>query len=164
MVCRFFRLAGAFATALVMATAPQTAHAIGYWNMPGNFCQSWGYGWGAGHHACLTLGPITHEGLCAHNEVRLPCAPQPPYACYSDPGYNFDFRQPAHTVTYEQPTGPVEYGPNQPQPQPHPQQYLGESPPRGVPELAPDSLPIPDEALPDMPDVKREIFGPPVEP
>jgi hypothetical protein len=170
MVCRFFRVAAAFATAFAMVTAPMAAHAVGYWNVPGNVCQCWGYGWGAGHHACLTLGPITNEGCFAHNEVRLPCAPQPPYACYSDPGYNFDFRQRAHAVTYEQSTAPVEYEPNQPQlqqlpqAQPLPQQHQGESPPLGVPELAPDSLPMPDETLPDMPEPKRALFDPPVEP
>src|SRR5688572_21224794 len=113
MATRFLRISGAIATALAMATAPTLAHAIGYWNMPGNFCQGWGYGWGAGHHACLTLGPVSHEGLFAHNQVRLPCAPQPPYGCYGQPSYNYDFRQPAHGVMHQHPATPVEYAPHQ---------------------------------------------------
>jgi hypothetical protein len=69
------------ATALfAAATAP--SHAIGYYNLPGSFCQCFGYGNGAGHHACLVLGPISCQGFCATKEVRLECPPRPAYSCY----------------------------------------------------------------------------------
>jgi hypothetical protein len=172
MAFRILRVSGAIATALAIVTTPTLAHAIGYWNVPGNFCQCWGYGWGAGHHACLTLGPVSHEGLCAHNQVRLPYAPQPPHACYGDPGYNFDFRQPAHAVTYGHPIPAVEQPINHSHPQlppdahelPVPQEYQGNAPPLAVPDVQPDSLPLPDESQSDMPEVSNELFGPPVEP
>ncbi len=63
------------------ATIP-SALAIGYYNLPGSFCQCLGYGNGAGYHSCLVLGPSTWAGFCAPNEVRLPCPPRPPYAWY----------------------------------------------------------------------------------
>ena len=56
--------------------------AVGYYNLPGSFCQCFGYGNGAGHHACLVLGPSTPWGCCAPNEVRLPCPPRPSYDGY----------------------------------------------------------------------------------
>ena len=63
------------------ATIP-AASAAGYYNLPGSFCQCFGYGNGAGYHSCLVLGPSTWDGFCAPNEVRLPYPPQPPYAYY----------------------------------------------------------------------------------
>lgn len=65
------------------AIAPRPAHAIGYYNVPGSFCQCFGYGNGAGHHACLVLGPLSCRGFCDTKEVRLECPPQPPYAYYN---------------------------------------------------------------------------------
>jgi hypothetical protein len=71
---------------------------------------------------------------------------------------------------HQRPATPVEYTPHHPQAlpqhqaQPAPHHYLGESPDLGVPEMAPDSLPIPDDSQSDMPDVQQELFGPPVEP
>jgi hypothetical protein len=55
------------------------AAATGYWNLPSTFCQCVGCGFGAGYHAPLVLGPANWDGFCAHNEVRLPCAPSAPY-------------------------------------------------------------------------------------
>jgi hypothetical protein len=52
--------------------------AIGYWNVPGNFCQCVGCGWGAGYHAPLVLGPPTCAGWLNPHEVRLVCPPGPP--------------------------------------------------------------------------------------
>jgi hypothetical protein len=72
--------AGLFAS-LVVAVEP--AAAISYYNVPGSFCQCFGYGNGAGHHACLVLGPSTCEGFCSTHEVRLECPPQPPYGYYN---------------------------------------------------------------------------------
>jgi hypothetical protein len=65
--------------------AAEAAHAVGYWNVPGSSCQWWGVGFGAGYHAKFVLGPISIHECCAHNEVRLPYALQPPYGncgCY----------------------------------------------------------------------------------
>ena len=78
-----FRLfaVGCLAAALTAATS-EPARAIGYYNLPGSFCQCFGYGNGAGHHACLVLGPSTCEGFCATKEVRLEYPPQPPYGYY----------------------------------------------------------------------------------
>jgi hypothetical protein len=67
------------ASALVAIAAPSTL-AIGYWNLPGNFCQCVGCGFGAGHHTSLVLGPADWNGFCAHNEVRLPYASSVPYS------------------------------------------------------------------------------------
>jgi len=69
-------IAGTFA-----ATIP-TASAVGYYNLPGSFCQCFGYGNGAGYHSCLVLGPSTWNGFCAPHEVRIPYAPRPPYDWY----------------------------------------------------------------------------------
>src|SRR5688572_21202343 len=71
--------------------AQVSSYATGYWNMPSSFCQCMGCGWGAGHHAPLILGPITWNGACAHNEIRLPYSPMPPYGCgpYGNCGGNF---------------------------------------------------------------------------
>ena len=46
---------------------------IGYYNLPGNFCQCFGYGNGGGYHACLVLGPANCGGCCDQHEVRLAC-------------------------------------------------------------------------------------------
>jgi hypothetical protein len=70
-------------TGIVTATIP-AASAAGYYNLPGSFCQCFGYGNGAGYHSCLVLGPSTWNGFCAPHEVRLPYAPQPPYAWYNN--------------------------------------------------------------------------------
>jgi hypothetical protein len=76
-----------------------SAQAVGYWNVPGNLAQWWGYGWGGGHHACFVLGPVTHHGAFMHHHKRLPYAPQPVYDCYDGCCYNYDFRQPAPSTT-----------------------------------------------------------------
>lgn len=68
------------------------ALAIGYYNLPGSFCQCFGYGNGAGYHSCLVLGPSSCWGFCDPNEVRLPCPPQPPYDYYSGGSCNPDAR------------------------------------------------------------------------
>ena len=72
------------AAAGMLATSVEPATAIGYYNLPGSFCQCFGYGKGAGYHSCLVLGPSTCSGCCATNEVRLQYPPQPPYACYGN--------------------------------------------------------------------------------
>jgi hypothetical protein len=85
MVRRHFHLLSAVVcvvVGLLMATN-QPANAIGYYNVPGSFCQCFGYGNGAGHHACLVLGPSTCAGFCATHEVRVECPPQPPYSDYN---------------------------------------------------------------------------------
>jgi hypothetical protein len=108
------------AAMLGVLSAATPAFAVGYWNVPGNVAQWWGYGWGAGHHACLVLGPVSHKGAFAHNHRRLPYAPQPDYGCYGGCTYNYDFRQPAQFM-------PGEY-------QPLP----------ASPALTPETLPMPD--------------------
>jgi hypothetical protein len=80
---RFTTLCAAICAAVgLMAIAAAPVWAIGYYNLPGSFCQCFGYGNGAGHHACLVLGPSTCSGLCTTNEVRLEYPPRPPYGCY----------------------------------------------------------------------------------
>ena len=69
------------AAACSVGFAMSRAEAVGYWNMPGNFCQCWGYGWGAGYHAPLVLGPPTCSGWLNPHEVRLACPPGPPCYC-----------------------------------------------------------------------------------
>jgi len=68
-------MAGAALTILDVAPAA----AIGYWNMPGTFCQCFGCGWGAGYHAPLVLGPMSCEGFCGPDVVRLPSSPSAPH-------------------------------------------------------------------------------------
>ena len=68
------------------ALSPATASAIGYFNVPGNCCQWWGCGCGAGYHAPLVLGPICWHGCCTREVERWPCAPSPP-CCYAGYGY-----------------------------------------------------------------------------
>ena len=79
-------LAALCAVAILGTLAVPSASAIGYYNLPGSFCQCFGYGKGAGYHACLVLGPSTAEGCCATNEVRLAYPPRPPYAYYGSYG------------------------------------------------------------------------------
>jgi hypothetical protein len=96
--------------AVVFAAIP--AHAVGYFNVPGNVAQWWGYGWGAGHHACFVLGPISHKGSFAHNHVRLRHVPQPAYGCYPECNYNYDFRQPLPPDANQLPPGVHTLTPN----------------------------------------------------
>jgi hypothetical protein len=80
---RLIKLAVALGAAVgLLATTAAPASAIGYYNLPGSFCQCFGYGNGAGHHACLVLGPASCAGFCATHEVRLEHPPQPPYGYY----------------------------------------------------------------------------------
>lgn len=69
------------AGACVSGFAAPRAQATGYWNVTGNFCQCWGYGWGAGYHSCLVLGPPSCAGFLNPHEVRLICPPGPPCGC-----------------------------------------------------------------------------------
>jgi hypothetical protein len=86
--------------AVLLTFAPaMPALAIGHWNVPGNVAQWWGYGWGAGHHACLALGPISHKGAFARHQVRLRHSPQPVYGCYDNCSYDYSFPQPSQHVT-----------------------------------------------------------------
>lgn len=155
--CRSMRLASVAAILVFMATTTP-ALAIGYWNVPGNSCQWWGCGWGAGHHACLMLGPSSCSDAFNHREVRLPHSPRPPY-CYNGCGaYNYDFRQvPAIApAVYEQ-------SPHEIMPVTAPQLV-----PETLPELAPvapadaeppaDPLPTPEEPM-----SARPLFDAPVE-
>jgi len=72
------------AAALLAIGVARPAAAIGYFNVPGSFCQCMGYGNGAGHHSCLVLGPVSCQGFCSTHEVRVECPPQPPYAYYNN--------------------------------------------------------------------------------
>ena len=148
MVRRLLARVAPIAALVAVLFAPAAANAVGYWNLPGNTCQCWGYGWGAGHHACLVLGPITCDAF-AHNEVRLPHAPQPPYACYHCDSYNYDFRQPS-------PFAPAEY---QTSPQVMEPTFNEPTPEMTSPILAPEPLPMPESPAPSRP-----LFEAPVEP
>jgi hypothetical protein len=81
MTRRFARsvLLCGIASTIVLAGASAVS-AMGYWNLPGNFCQWLGCGYSGGYHARYALGPI-NGGCCeAWNEVRMPYPPNP-YAC-----------------------------------------------------------------------------------
>lgn len=62
------------------AIGGQSAAAIGFWNMPGTFCQCMGYGNGPGYHAPLLLGPVSCDGFFAIDTHRLPAPPTAPRA------------------------------------------------------------------------------------
>jgi hypothetical protein len=92
----------------IAALGAGPASAGGYYNLPGSFCQCFGYGYGAGYHACLVLGPSTPSGFCVPNEVRLPYAPGPSYGCYGygDCGSTNGLADPAFVPTYGPPPAP----------------------------------------------------------
>ena len=92
---RFVHFAAACAVGLALAAAVEPALAIGYWNVPGNCCQWFGYGSGAGHHAPLVLGTPTVRGWWDRNEVRLPCPPGPPYGWYGGATCNCGYGGPS---------------------------------------------------------------------
>jgi hypothetical protein len=94
--------------AALVAISATTSHATGYWNLPSNLCQCLGCGFGAGHHAPLVLGPANWDGICAHNEVRLPYAPSVPYTGCGDFGCGHQFAAP---TLMEPAPAPVEPAP-----------------------------------------------------
>jgi hypothetical protein len=65
----------------LLQVGSQPVEAAGYWNVPSNFCQCAGCGFGGGYHAPLVLGPMSCHGWCAKNHYRLPHAPAPCYGC-----------------------------------------------------------------------------------
>jgi hypothetical protein len=93
----------------------EPAVAIGYYNLPGNLCQCFGYGNGSGYHSCLVLGPITPHGCCDPHEVRLACPPRPPYE-YGGGSY--------YDPSYYSPSSPPTPGPYPPQPSAYRPQVL----------------------------------------
>jgi hypothetical protein len=160
-----------FHCAILLATFAivSRASAVGYWNIPGNVCQCSGYGWGAGYHAKLVLGPITHHDFLAHNEVRLPFAPQPPYVYYDHCGCDHDYGQQSliapGAVPVEAPVEPsaIETLPESAAPE---EIYLPPalemSPDESAPErAAPENTP--EAAPPTLPTSWRPLFDPPVE-
>lgn len=157
------RLSLGLAALMVALTAHSPAHAIGYWNIPGNFCQCAGYGWGAGYHACYVLGPPTCRGCCAHHEVRLPCAPQPPYASYGCGQVNYDFRRPADVASPTYGTGVEPYTPAIQGELPEDEPTLREVPADQLPSPGPESLQLPENAPTLVPTSSRPLFGAPVE-
>jgi hypothetical protein len=100
----FFR--SIFGAILLTAAISNSAVATGYWNLPSTFCQCIGCGFGAGYHAPLLLGPISHEGWLAVNERRLPCPPAAANAGYGFGHHGHDFAQPTMMEPKLQPTGP----------------------------------------------------------
>jgi hypothetical protein len=166
----FASLAVAVATLSVVPSVRQ-ARAVGYWNLPGNFCQSSGYGWGAGYHAKLVLGPINCHGCCAHNEVRLPYAPQPPYSCYCQNGCGYGFAQPSVLAPSAGPTAvpATEYEVGAPVPVEVEQNELPALVPEDV-DMESGVSPTEDSSAPPPPTPAlqpetsaRPLFGPPVE-
>lgn len=123
------------AAALLALAATRPAAAIGYFNVPGSFCQCMGYGNGAGHHSCLVLGPVSCQGFCSTHEVRIECPPQPPYAYYNSGYYGAGSQG-----TWIQDSVPVQFAP---------QQFAPQSAP------AAESLPTPTPAA-MRPQVQRQ--------
>ena len=105
MYRRFALYFATTAACLGSALATTPAAAIGYYNLPGNFCQCLGYGNGAGYHSCLVLGPITPHGCRDTNEVRLACPPRPSYDYYGGGYYGAPPYHPSMSPT------PVPYRP-----------------------------------------------------
>lgn len=102
MVNRLDKLRHAVVAAALVAGAPITALAAGYWNVPSNLGQFMGYGNGAGYHAPLVLGPITYKELYRTNECRVPYAPNSGYGCGCG-GYPCGGGQPYSTEPASQP-------------------------------------------------------------
>jgi hypothetical protein len=136
--------------------AAEAAHAVGYWNVPGSTCQWWGYGCGAGYHAKFVLGPITVHGACAHNEVRLPYAPQPPYGYCGYNGCGCVDGQPSVLEPMVQPgyysPAPVHGEQSMPALEPEPLELAPEAPPTD------ESSSVSPATAP-----RNALFGPPVE-
>jgi hypothetical protein len=158
MVRRLLACVAPFAALVAVLSTAGTARAIGYWNVPGTFCQCAGYGWGAGHHACYVLGPINCRDCFDHGEVRLPYAPQPPYACYGGGTYNYDFRQPGQYAPVEYQTMPQDVVPTTDVSTP--EATLPEPAPQS---LTPDPLPMPERSIPEPSAPSRPLFDSPVE-
>lgn len=114
---RAIQLAAATGAAFgLLAVAPSSASAIGYYNVPGSFWQCVGYGNGAGHHACLMLGPLSCRGFCSTHEVRVACPPGPPnsYYGYCANGWNGPMSEGSWI------DGPTLPPPSSPEPMPEP--------------------------------------------
>jgi hypothetical protein len=165
----FASLAVVVATLSAVASTEQ-AVAVGYWNVPGNVCQWNGYGFGAGYHAKFVLGPITVHDCCAHNEVRLPYAPQPPYSCYCQNGCGYGFDQPSVLAPSAAPTAvfPAEDEVGAPVPVEVEQNELPALEPDDV-DMEPVSPASEDSSAPPPPPMPqpstsaRPLFDPPVE-
>jgi len=126
-----------------------SAIAAGYWNVPSNFCQWLGTGFGGGYHAPLMLGPPQCDCFRGPNEVRLPSAPNP-YACQPacNAGCGAHYGTPTMTPTY-QPTMPTVPETQYVAPEPMPQVSAPAAPPQ-------HQFPIAEP--------RGAIFAPPVEP
>lgn len=77
------------ASALVILAAfgsARLAHAVGFYNMPGDFCQWTGHCFSGGYHAPLVLGPVRFDRAVFPNVTRLSQAPNP-YGCAPYCGY-----------------------------------------------------------------------------
>ncbi len=168
MLRRSFVYSVSVVAMLAAFTSSEHVEAVGYWNLPGTVCQCTGYGNGAGYHAKFVLGPITAHDTFAHNEVRLPYAPQPPYPCYCQYGCGCGFGQqsvlppnamPAASPipAYEEPV-PMEVEPSAaPALEPEPVDMEPESS-SGADTSAPPPPPVLRSGTP-----ARALFDPPVE-
>jgi hypothetical protein len=171
MFRRAFASLAAVIAIFAAVAASEQAFAVGYWNVPGNFCQWHGYGFGAGYHAKLVLGPITCWDCFAHNEVRLPCALQPPYSCYCQSGCNCGYGQPSVLAPSAAPLAMPAM--TEETYSPVPVEAEENVPPGLEPDdvqLEPDSSPAertyappPPSPAPQSDTSFRPLFGPPVE-
>ena len=71
--CRL--IIGLMTAALLVLTSASSASAVGYWNLPGTYCQYYGYGNGPGYHVPMVLGPVACDGFFGMGVRRLPCPP-----------------------------------------------------------------------------------------
>lgn len=83
------------ALAIVVAlSGARLVRAVGYYNMPGDFCQWTGHGFSGGYHAPLVLGPVRFGRAVFPNITRVPQSPNPygcvPYCAYGGGGCGGD--------------------------------------------------------------------------
>jgi hypothetical protein len=71
---------------LATFSGAKLVNAVGYYNMPGDFCQWTGHGFSGGYHAPLVLGPVRFDGAVFPNVTRVSQSPNP-YGCVPYCGY-----------------------------------------------------------------------------
>ncbi len=129
----------------------EPAQGAGYWNVPSNFGQRTGHGFGGGYHAPWMLGPIQHDNWRWGKPIRLPYAPTPYYGCAScDNGGRF--AESPSVMEGDVPTAPVAW----PQPATAP---VGTRPVELAPAVAGETA-----AMPEPEPIVEPTVAPAIEP